>query len=253
MSSDGLTRDAFLGGRLTILQPKIGYRAGIDAVLLAASVSAAPGQSVLELGCGVGVASLCLMARMPGLSVTGVERQADQAELARRNSTENALDLSVVMADLSALPAPVRAARFDHVFANPPYFDRQRGPAAPSAVREAAVGEDTPLTTWVEVATRRLRDGGSMTMILPAERLPDLLQAMSPRLGSAIVKPLAPRPGRAAQLFLFRARKGGRSAFRLLEPLNLHVGATHTDGPKDYDPAIAAVLRSGVALRAFDA
>ena len=49
-----LTEDAFLGGRLRLLQPAQGYRAGVDPVLLAASVPAMLGQRVLELGCGVG-------------------------------------------------------------------------------------------------------------------------------------------------------------------------------------------------------
>ena len=39
-ADDDLTRDAFLGGRVTLLQPRRGYRAGTDPVLLAASVEA---------------------------------------------------------------------------------------------------------------------------------------------------------------------------------------------------------------------
>ena len=54
-----LTDDGFLDGRLRILQPKAGYRAATDPVLLAAFAPAEPGQSVVELGCGTGVASLC--------------------------------------------------------------------------------------------------------------------------------------------------------------------------------------------------
>lgn len=64
--SDLHSHDQFLGGRLMVAQPKTGYRAGVDPVLLAASVPAVRGESVLELGCGVGVASLCLAARVPG-------------------------------------------------------------------------------------------------------------------------------------------------------------------------------------------
>ncbi|WP_348656358.1 methyltransferase, partial [uncultured Sulfitobacter sp.] len=72
---DALTRDAFLGGKLHLWQPRKGYRAGVDPVLLAATVPAQAGQRVLELGCGVGAVSLCLGARVPGLQLTGVEIQ----------------------------------------------------------------------------------------------------------------------------------------------------------------------------------
>ena len=97
---EGLTRDAFLGGALSVWQPRRGYRAGIDPVLLAAAVPAVAGQSVLELGCGAGVASLCLGRRVPGLVLHGVEIQQDYANLARRNGAENDIGLTVTTADL---------------------------------------------------------------------------------------------------------------------------------------------------------
>ena len=53
-----VTEDAFLGGKLHLKQPRRGYRAGVDPVLLAAAVPAQAGQSVLDLGCGVGAAAL---------------------------------------------------------------------------------------------------------------------------------------------------------------------------------------------------
>ena len=46
-----LTCDAFLDGRLRLWQPRTGYRAATDPVLLAAFVPARAGQRVLELGC----------------------------------------------------------------------------------------------------------------------------------------------------------------------------------------------------------
>lgn len=133
------TEDEFLGGRLRIHQPRNGYRAGIDPVFLAASVPARPGESVLDLGTGVGVALLCLMARVPGLLAMGVERHTDLAELAKQNVASNGLDATIVQADLVALPATVRDISFDHVMANPPFFDRVRGSASDDSRAKAGV------------------------------------------------------------------------------------------------------------------
>ena len=119
---ENLTQDGFLGGRLILLQPAKGYRAGIDPVLLAASIPAESGQSILELGCGVGTALLCLGHRVPGLELTGVELQPSYADCARRNAERNAIAAKIVTADLSKLPLAVRQVRHHHVLANPPYF-----------------------------------------------------------------------------------------------------------------------------------
>lgn len=245
---EDLTRDLFLGGRLTIRQPRSGYRAGLDPVLLAAAVPAQTGQSVLELGCGVGAASLCLGARVPGLSLVGVELQDGYAELARRNAAENGIDLVVASADLAALPTDLRARSFDHVIANPPYFLRAQGSAAPDAGREMALAEATPLARWVETATRRLAPGGWLTLIQRAERLPALLAAMDTRLGSVELLPLAPRVGRPAKLVILRARKGARGTLRLHSPLILHEGSRHERDADSYTPAVSAVLRQAAAL-----
>ncbi|MBI1220537.1 MAG: methyltransferase [Rhodobacteraceae bacterium] len=243
-----LTDDGFLGGRLRILQPRAGYRAATDPVLLAAAVPARAGQRVLELGCGAGVASLCLLARVPGISVAGLERQPDYADLARRNAQRNALPLSVEEGDLAAMPAALRAATFDHVIANPPYFPAGGGTPAREAGREAALREATPLSAWLDAATRRLAPGGLLTMIHAADRLPDLLAACDHRLGSVTLLPLAPREGRAAIRVICQARKGGRGAFRLLAPFVLHTGPAH-DGDRDsFTAAARAILRDGAAL-----
>jgi tRNA1(Val) A37 N6-methylase TrmN6 len=245
---EDVTRDAFLGGQLQILQPRNGYRAGVDPVLLAASIDARAGQSVLELGCGVGTAALCLGRRVPGLALTGVEVQPDYADLARRNAVANDLPLEVITADLRGLPADLRQRRFDHVIMNPPYFDRDTGTAATDPGRDTALGGDTPLADWLDVGTRRLAPKGYLTLIQRIERLPELLSAVQGRLGSVVVLPIAGRPGRAPGLFILRARQEGRAPFRLLPALEMHVGMAH-DGDKDsYTPQVAQILRNGVEL-----
>ncbi|MFN3664021.1 tRNA1(Val) (adenine(37)-N6)-methyltransferase [Yoonia sp.] len=242
------TLDAFLGGRLQIRQPRRGYRAGVDPVLLAASIVAKPGQSVLELGCGVGTAILCLGRRVPGLDMTGVELQPDYANLARHNAKANDLPLNVITADLRALPAELRQRRFDHVIMNPPYFNRGAGTSAIDPGRDTALGGDTPLTDWLDIGARRLAPKGYLTLIQRIERLPEALIALQGRLGSIVIRPVAGRSERAPGLFILRARQEGRAPFRLLPTLVMHIGATH-DGDKDsYTPQVAAILRNGADL-----
>lgn len=246
-SDSDLTCNDFLGGRVRLWQPRSGYRAGVDPVLLAASVPAQAGQSVLELGCGAGAAIQCLMARVPHLKATGVELQAGYADLARRNSEQNAA-ITVVEADLNALPNDLRQEQFDHVIANPPYYRAGAHSPATDAGRQIALGEDTPLEDWINVAARRLAPRGYLHMIQRADRLPDMLAGCAGRLGSIQVLPLAPRVDRGAELVVLRARKGGRAAFRLHAPLILHLGDRHVEDGESYTPKVSAVLRDGADL-----
>jgi tRNA1(Val) A37 N6-methylase TrmN6 len=242
-----LTDDGFLGQRLRILQPRQGYRAATDPVLLAAAVPARSGDSVLELGCGAGVASLCLAARVAGLGQSALERQPAYTALARMNADRNGIGLTVIEGDLAAMPDGLRRP-FDHVIANPPYFAAGDGTAAGDVGREAAQREETPLAVWIDAATRRLAPGGWLTLIHLAARLPHLLAVMDRRLGSQSVLPLAPRPDRAASRVILRARKGGRAAFRLLAPMVLHDGAGHDADRDSFTPEVRAVLRDGADL-----
>ena len=243
-----LSRDAFLGGRVSLYQPRKGYRAGADPVLLAASVPAHAGQSVMELGCGAGAAVLCLGARVAGLALTGIEVQANYADLARQNAAVNGLALEVLNCDLADLPTQTRQRQFDHVIANPPYYRAGAHSAARDAGRRTALGEETPLVDWIDVAARRLAPKGYCHIIQRSDRLPDLLMACAGRLGSIEVLPFSGRAGRAPDLIILRARKGGRADFRLYAPRVLHSGRAHTSDKDSYCADIRAVLRDGAVL-----
>lgn len=247
-----LSRDAFLGGKLQIWQPRCGYRAGVDPVLLAAACPAKPGQSVLELGCGVGTALLCLAVRVPGLDLAGIDVQFDIVALARRNGAENGVDLEIHDGDLAAIPAALRDRSFDQVIANPPYFLRETGSPAAHDNRETALGEVTPLAKWLDIARRRLKPKGWLTLIHRPERLTDICAGLS-GFGDISLLPVAPRQGRDASLLLVRARKGALGPVRLLPPFIMHEGDRHLTDGDDYTGAARAVLRDGAALAAFPA
>ncbi|MGP6087201.1 tRNA1(Val) (adenine(37)-N6)-methyltransferase [Antarctobacter jejuensis] len=245
---EALSEDAMLGGRVRLLQPREGYRAGTDPVVLAASIAARPGQSVLELGCGAGPGLCCLGVRVEGLRLTGLELQPGYADLARRNLSRNGLDGEILTGDLSDPPPALKAQSFDHVFANPPYFETGKRIGADEAEREIARAGETALTDWVTCAAKRLKPRGYATFIQRAERLPDLLIAMQGRLGALELLPLLPRAGRAPRLILVRGRKDGRAAFRFHAGVVIHEGDSHVEPGGRYTPRLEAVMTRGAAL-----
>jgi tRNA1(Val) A37 N6-methylase TrmN6 len=243
-----LTCDAFLDGRIRIWQPRRGYRAAIDPVLLAAFVPARPGERVLELGCGAGVAALCLAVRVGGLELHGLEVQPAYAELARRNASENGLALTVHEGDLRRPPPALRSLSFHHVYANPPFHPAwAAAPADPGRDRAHREGE-AGLADWIAAGLRRLAPGGRLALIHRPDRLGAILAALQGRAGAIEILPVAPRAGAAASRVLVRARKGRGGPLSLWPPLTLHRGSTHTADAESYTAEAQRVLRGMAEL-----
>ena len=229
----------FLDGRVRVDQPQSGFRSGLDAVMLAASVPAKPGQAALELGAGAGTASLCLAARVPHVTITGVEIDPGLAALAGRNAAVNGMAARVtfVAADVFALPADLKRD-FDHVLVNPPFHGE--GQAAPDPARARALSDDGQLMNWMRLGFQRTVSGGYFSAILRADRAQEALAALPD--GGVTLFPLWPRAGEAAKRAILQIRKGSGAAFCLAPGLILH------DAAGAYTPEADAVLRGLAAL-----
>ncbi|MFT3972937.1 MAG: methyltransferase [Amaricoccus sp.] len=243
-----LTRDGFLGGRLAIWQPRDGYRAAIDPVLLAAFVPAAPGERVLDLGCGAGTAALCLGRRVPGLDLHGLELQPAYAALARTNAAENGIALTVHEGDLARPPAELRAASFDHVMMNPPYHPADSVPARDVGRDTAHREGESTLDRWLDAGLRRLRPGGRLAIVHAPARLGEILGALAGRAGSVDLLPVAPRAGQPARRVLVSARKNRGADLRVWPPFTLHEEGSHTPPVNRYTRDASIVLREAGGL-----
>ena len=229
--------ETFLDGRVKIAQPETGFRSGLDAVMLAAAVPARDGQTGLELGAGAGTAGLCLLARVPAVSLTGVEIDKGLAALAQDNAAANGVAAAFVAADIFDLP-PALKRDFDQVFCNPPFHGE--GMASPDAARATALMDQGRLEDWLKLGLQRTVSGGFFTAILRADRLPLALAALPEKGITAF--PLWPRMGEAPKRVIVQARKGSNAPFALLPGLVLH-------GPGGgWTEEADGVLRRGNAL-----
>lgn len=229
---EGATRDGFLGGAVTIIQPAKGYRAGLDAVLLAASLSAKDGEHLAEAGCGAGAALLCATHRLAACRFTGFERETTSADFAREGVAANSLGARVDIrtTDIADRP-PELENGFDQSFANPPFFE-PGAVRAPAEGRAAAYLAETPLKAWILFLYHVTRPGGRITLIHRAAALADLLELLNSRTGEIEVLPIRPAPSAAAHRVLIRARKGlRRGPVTLYDGMALHetAGGPFTD------------------------
>jgi tRNA1(Val) A37 N6-methylase TrmN6 len=228
----GVTEDTVLNGRVRLRQAVAGYRAGMDAALLAAACDAAPGQRVIEAGCGVGGALLPAATRRPDVRFVGLERDPDAAGLARGNVALNGLDDRVEIVEgevergFRALDLPV----FDAAISNPPFFDDPGALRAPAPEKAGAWMADGGLAAWTAFCLKAVREGGTITLIHRADRLADILALLAPKAGSFRIRPVAPFADAPAKRVIVRAIKTGKAPLALLPPLVLHAreGAGHS-------------------------
>jgi tRNA1(Val) A37 N6-methylase TrmN6 len=243
------TDDAFLGGALRILQPKAGFRAGMDSLLLAASIDGRG--HVLDVGAGVGVVGLAVARRVPEADVVLVERDPNLLELARANIARNGLlgraraigaDIARPLRELGELS--VRTESFDHVLANPPYHTLGRCTPARGGGKDAAHAmPGGQLERWLRFMAAMVKPGGVVSLVHRADALGEVLAASSGRFGGHVILPLHARPAAAASRVLVHAVKGSRAPLRLLAGMVLH----EEDGR--FRAEIEAVLRSGAGLQ----
>lgn len=244
-AGEDTVESALLGAQVRLRQPTRGYRAGLDAALLAAAVTARPGQGLIEAGCGAGGALYQIAARNPDLRLTGLERDPAMAALARENAALNGVAerAEILTGDVAAGFRALDRAPFDWAVANPPFFDDETALRAPAPGKRGAWIADDGLAAWTGFLLKAVREGGRIVVIHRADRLADLLALLGEKAGSFAIRPVHAFADEPAKRVLVRAIRTGRAPLRLLAPLVLHdrSGAKHT-------PQAEALLRGETTL-----
>src|SRR5437764_7444189 len=106
---DDTTVDTLLRGRVTLLQPKRGFRSSLDPVLLARFL-APPYGRFLDIGCGTGALSFSLLAGDARATGAGVELQPRLARLAALGRERNGVGERFTMIEGDVRAAGTTAA-----------------------------------------------------------------------------------------------------------------------------------------------
>jgi len=242
------TLDGLLDRRVTLEQPKTGYRVAVDTVLLAAAVPATAGEKALDLGCGVGGAMLCLAARVPGISITGIEIDEELAQLCAGNIARNKFTERLTVVSTDVAQDIGENYSFDHVFVNPPYHDEARHDVSSHKQKRAANIEKTgELKRWIGSAVTALKPSGTLTLIHRADRCDDILALLQKDFGTVEILPILPKEGTAPKRVILRAQKGTPGdAKNLTKCYRKNFVLHQADGA--YTEAAEAILRHRKAL-----
>lgn len=239
-----IVENGLLNGRVRLRQPARGYRAGLDAALLAAAVPALPGQQVIEAGCGAGAVLMQIAARRPGVLLTGLERDPTAAALAVENAALNGVsEAAIRQGDVAEGFRVLQIPPGDWAVSNPPFFDDAGALRAPAEGKRGAWMADDGLKAWTGFLLKAVKEGGRIVVIHRADRLADLLTLLGEKAGSFAIRPIHPFADEPAKRVLVYAIKTGRAPLRLLPPLILH----ERDGGK-HSPQAEAILRGDAAL-----
>ncbi len=176
------TADTLFDPPLTIFQPKTGYRFSLDPLILAAHIHPAPGDRIIDMGCGCGIICLILGARHQDIEITGVEIQKELAFLAEKNAVQNRLDsrIHILHQDIRNLSGTKITQPADIIVSNPPYKKKATGRLNPDTKKALARHEITlDIAALVDKAALFVKPGGQLCLIFPAPRLEELILCLT--------------------------------------------------------------------------
>ena len=243
-----ITEDSFLGGKLNLLQPKKGFRAGLDSVLLAASVNAKSGEKVFEIGAGVGTVLFCLMNRISGLNATAIEIMQEYHSLLLINAKKNKFKANLILGDLFT-NEKLKKESFDQIFFNPPYYPVSNYKISDNKLLEIAhIEYPGILKKMLNIALKRCKPYGYITLIHRPARISDILSILKNEAGDIKILPIVSSNSKNASRMIIRARKSAKGDTKLLNPLYLYKDSKKMGQKKQYTSEIQNILRNGHGL-----
>ena len=217
--------DLQIGG-LKLIQNPSGFCFGVDAVFLSDFVKVKPGETVLDMGTGNGIIPVLLSAKTRGKKFTGLEIQADTADMARRSVEYNHLEdrIEIVTGDIKEAAEIFKPAFFDVITTNPPYMLAQHGQRNPDNAKAIARHEVLcKLDDILRESMRLLQDKGRFYMVHRPFRLTEIMIKMSYyKIEPKRIQFIHPYIDKVPVLVLIEGVRGARSRVTIEPPIVIY-------------------------------
>lgn len=221
------TLDDLLLGGLKVIQPKVGYRFSLDAVLLTHFCSSLKKvKQVVDLGTGSGVIPLLLSYLAPHLQITAIEIQEQMADRAKRSIAYNGLEdkIKIINMDIKELKGVLLGGSADLVVMNPPFY--KMGEGRVSLNQEEAIARHElkiSMSDLVKMSSYLLKSSGKLALIQRADRLPEILNLlMVNNINPTRIRLVHANSNSDAKLVLIEGKKDSRSNLKILPPLIIY-------------------------------
>ena len=219
---------------LKIIQDPDRFCFGMDAVLLSYFAQAQEGAEVLDLGTGTGIIPILMSAKTKASNLTGLEIQAESAEMADRSVRMNDLEgkISIVEGDIKEAGRLFPRASFDVITCNPPYLQGSHGIVNPSDAK--AIARHEMLCTLEDVIRESeilLKPGGHFYMVHRPFRLSEIMCLMHDHnLEPKRMRLVYPMADREPNMVLIEGVRGANMRITVEKPLILQdTDGTYTD------------------------
>jgi tRNA1(Val) A37 N6-methylase TrmN6 len=198
----------------------------MDAVLLSGFANACKGEKVADLGTGTGIIPILMEAKTPAEHFTGLEIQAESADMARRSVALNHLEekITIVTGDIKEASRLLGNGSFDVVTSNPRYMTVSKG--LPNPDQAKAIARHEILCTLEDVvreASRLLRTGGRFYMVHRPFRLVEIFRIMTQcRIEPKRMQLIRPFIDREPNMVLIEGARGGGAMLKIERPLIIY-------------------------------
>ncbi len=196
---------------------------GMDAVLLTGFARARESDRLLDLGTGTGIIPLLMESKYHCAHRSGLEIQADSADMAARSVEMNGLSdkIDIITGDIREADHIFLSASFDCITCNPPYMIGRHGIANPDAPK--AIARHEILCTFEDVARQTeklLKPGGHFFLVHRPFRLAEIMTALAGhKLEPKRMRLVYPYADREPNMVLLEAVRGGKPRMTVEKPL----------------------------------